>query len=168
MSSQSSFGFAPYLDEPRDNWRTPTPLFNHLNAEFGFSIDAAANQLNAKLPIWFGPDSRWCEDTLNMKGDIYDGLLSTPQRFWLNPPFSMLPDFTRWACVASDRGHTVVMIIPANRTDQDWFHNWVWRIAEIRFIHGRTEFVPPPGVEASTPSFACMLAIYKGVARAMR
>lgn len=37
----------------RMDWETPQALFDELNAEFGFSLDAAASESNAKCPRFF-------------------------------------------------------------------------------------------------------------------
>jgi hypothetical protein len=40
----------------KDDWATPPEVFDPLNAEFGFDLDAAALSHNHKCSAWFGPD----------------------------------------------------------------------------------------------------------------
>ena len=174
MGSQALFKFAAEQNyaEPRDNWRTPGDLYKSLDAEFGFTVDAAANEHNHKCPVWFGPDSPWCEDTLDASlcAMITDGHRRV---FWLNPPFTLLSQFAEWACWAASLGHTVVVVMPAHKTGMPWWHRWVRcdcpqpcgvglrHKADIRFLLGRTQYVPPPGIPSSSPTFSSMVAIYR-------
>lgn len=48
----------------KTNWETPQELFDRLNAEFHFTLDAAADDLNHKLPHYYtleanGLDQDW-------------------------------------------------------------------------------------------------------------
>lgn len=51
----------------------------------------------------------------------------------------------------------IVMLLPA-RTDTKWFHNYIYKKAEIRFIKGRLKF----GGSKNSAPFPSMLVIYKG------
>lgn len=37
----------------RDDWETPQELFDELDAEFRFTLDAAASENNHKCPVYF-------------------------------------------------------------------------------------------------------------------
>src|SRR5262245_48992680 len=39
-----------------DDWATPQPLFDELNAEFGFTLDVCSTSQNAKCPKFFTRD----------------------------------------------------------------------------------------------------------------
>ena len=52
---------------------------------------------------------------------------------------------------------TVVMLIPS-RTDTKWFHNYIYGIAEIRFIKGRLKF----GNSKNSAPFPSMVVIFRG------
>lgn len=39
-----------------DEWATPQSLFDTLNAEFGFTLDACATAENAKCPVFYTKD----------------------------------------------------------------------------------------------------------------
>ena len=50
----------------------------------------------------------------------------------------------------------VVMLIPS-RTDTKWFHKYIYKNAEIRFIKGRLKF----GNSANFAPFPSMIVIFK-------
>lgn len=113
-------------------WSTPLAFFDRLNAEFGFTLDAAANRENRTRPMWFGPGSPWSEDGLAAE---WSGVA------WLNPPYSR--QIGQWVKKAADEAAagrcTVVVLIPA-RPDTRWWHAEALRAHEIRFIRGRLKF----------------------------
>ncbi len=41
------------MSSNKDDWCTPQDLFNKLNAEFHFDLDAAASDINTKCPRYF-------------------------------------------------------------------------------------------------------------------
>lgn len=58
----------------------------------------------------------------------------------MNPPYGRAIGF--WiakAYAAAQAGATIVALIPA-RTDTIWWHEYVTRAAEIRFLRGRVRF----------------------------
>ena len=105
-------------------------MFNALDQEFDFKLDAAAAKHNAKCPVYF---------------DITDDALSQSwhpfESIFLNPPYSR--QIGKWIAKAreeADKGATVVLLIPA-RTDTRWWHDYVYKISETRFLRGRLKFV---------------------------
>lgn len=122
---------------------TPQPVFDALNAEFGFQLDVCATAENAKCARYFTVK----ENGLAQK---WSGMC------WMNPPYgSELPRWIRKAYDSACEGDaTVVCLIPA-RTDTKWFHNFCVA-GEIRFIPGRLTFV---GSENSAP-FPSMVVIF--------
>lgn len=54
------------------------------------------------------------------------------------------------------RGITVVALLPA-RTDTRWFHEYVVRASEVRFVRGRLKF----GGSKNAAPFPCMLAVFR-------
>lgn len=108
-------------------WETPQFLFDGLNAEFGFEIDVCATTMNAKCKLFFTQD--------------IDGLTQTWAGVcWMNPPYGR--DIAQWvekAYESSRAGATVVCLLPT-RTCTKWWHNYVMRASEIRFVKGRLKF----------------------------
>lgn len=104
-------------------WKTPKNIFEKLNQEFNFKLDAACNDLN---------------NLCNIK--ILDGLTDDyMDPTFFNPPYSRnLYAWIEKAYNESLKGNTVVMLLPA-RTDTKWFHDFCLK-GEIRFIKGRLKF----------------------------
>ena len=61
------------------------------------------------------------------------------KRNFVNPPYSKIKEWTRRAFEMSHKGRLVVLLIPS-RTDTAWWHDFVMKAAEIRFIRGRLKF----------------------------
>ena len=143
----------------RDDWQTPPELFAALDAEFHFTLDAAAHQINHLLPTWGGPGSEHDEDALlkSWMGEVV----------WLNPPYSrgQQAKFIAKAAMEADWfGVTTVMLLPA-RTDTKAFHAHIWDAekhqprpgVEVRFLKGRLKFV---GATAGAP-FPSMIVVFR-------
>src|ERR1051326_5098786 len=108
-------------------WPTPQPFFNTLNAEFGFTLDVCAIPQNAKCINLFLPE----EDGLKQR---WQGIC------WMNPPYGRtIGQWIKKAYESAQEGATVVCLVPA-RTDTSWWHTWVVRSDEVRFIRGRLKF----------------------------
>lgn len=45
--------FTPMFSSDKDYWETPQSLFDELNAEFNFTLDAAASDANHKCERYF-------------------------------------------------------------------------------------------------------------------
>lgn len=100
-----------------DERATPQEVFDTLNAEFGFTLDAAAGSLNHKCDLWFGEG-----------GLAFDALLEDwggeGSVVWLNPPYSTAGAFVAKAAEEAAKGATVVLLLPA-RTDTKWWHRYI-------------------------------------------
>lgn len=110
-----------------ESWSTPKSLFAALDAEFGFTLDPCASAENATVERFFTKD----DDGL---AQDWDGVV------FMNPPYGRT--IGRWVEKAyreSLRGAVVVCLIPA-RTDTAYWHDYVMRASEVRFIRGRLHF----------------------------
>lgn len=128
-----------------DEWETPIDLFNSLNNEFMFTLDPCATAENHKCSKWFsakdnGLEKSWGGHTV-----------------FCNPPYSQIK---LWAKKAWEEHFnpdtTIVMLIPA-RTDTQYFHNYIYHRAEIRFIKGRLKF----GDGKNPAPFPSMIVIWR-------
>ena len=146
-----------------DDRRTPDAIFLPLEKEFVFTLDVAASTENAKCSRYFTLDD--------------DGLAQSwaNERVWCNPPYS---NCGAWAAKANTemRGLTrpglVVMLLPANRTEQRWWQEEIepgrraGRI-ETRFLAGRPRFDVPEGTytdpRGNRPPFGVVVVIWKRV-----
>jgi phage N-6-adenine-methyltransferase len=110
------------------NCETPQSLFNDLDREFHFTLDVCALPYNAKCAHYYTPDK--------------DGLRQPwgGQVCWLNPPYGRAIGL--WVAKAYQEalgGATVVALLPP-RTDTAWWHQYIAKAADVRFIKGRLKF----------------------------
>lgn len=144
---------ADYVDD-----RATDPQFwAQLDMRFSFTIDVAASAENARHPRYYTAD----DDGLAQSWSGY--------RVWCNPPYS---DIAPWIVKAwhSD-AELVVMLLPANRTEQAWWQDLVepyrdrGRGLSVEFLRGRLRFLRP-GERIIGPNrrppFGCCLAIWTG------
>jgi site-specific DNA-methyltransferase (adenine-specific) len=128
-------------------WGTPWELYQPLDVEFGFTVDACATAENTKSP-WF-----WTE--------AQNGLLQDwrGQRVWMNPPYGR--EIYAWTRKARDsRAEVVVGLLPAS-TDLAWWHeDVVGHASEIRYLRGRVRFLTD-GPYLASGFFASLLVIWK-------
>lgn len=124
--------------ENKNLWSTPQWLFDALNNEFNFDIDAAANAENTKCDLFI-------DESLNALSNESWRSLHTfvgDCSVWINPPYSrgMVKLFMEKARQqADDENITTVLLVPAT-PEAAW---WPER-AEIRFItNGRISFIHP-------------------------
>lgn len=107
-------------------WETPQDLFDELNKEFQFTLDACATPENAKCEKYF---------TLKDNGlaQRFEG-----ERVWINPPYGR--HISRWIQkAATEPSELTVMLLPA-RTDTEAWHAYIFGNAEVRFLKGRLKF----------------------------
>lgn len=128
-----------------EEWETPQELFNKLNKEFHFTLDVCATRHNRKCSVYYTKE----DDGLNQ---VWFGTS------WMNPPYGR--DIGKWIEKAYNTAYcglgTVVCLLPA-RTDTKWWHKYIMKATEIRFIKGRLKF---SGTKNSAP-FPSVIVIFK-------
>lgn len=163
--------------EARKNWETPNDRFAPWKAEFGFTIDIAANEHNHKLDRWIGPGS-----PLGIYDALAANLLLPGESGWINAPgFDWEYVKLCWRLMgvaASQRPTTLVQIRPANQTDQpiwqelvEQYRDWNgYQILQsvgidfrVRFLSPRVEHIPPPGITDSGPRSGHCLLIWRNL-----
>jgi phage N-6-adenine-methyltransferase len=116
-----------------DHWKTPAMIYNQLDYEFHFDFD----------PCPFHAE--------------FDGLnVEWGKSSFVNPPYSNISKWCEKAYNEFKLGKTVVLLIPS-RTDTEYWHTYVMRATEIRFLKGRLNF---NGSKNSAP-FPSSLVIFK-------
>jgi hypothetical protein len=161
-----------------DDRRTPRSLFDPLNEEFEFTLDAAASAENALLERYFDLET--------------DGLTQSwsRQRVWCNPPYSDIRpwvekahremDWPGCSCPGGDScggfachrpPKVIVMLLPANRTEQSWWQDYIEPArhagkVETRFQRGRLRFDTPDHdytaqPKGNRPPFGVVLVIWR-------
>jgi phage N-6-adenine-methyltransferase len=142
---------ATIAEDPRQQWRTPRPLFDALHGRYRFDVDAAADDTNNLLPLY------WCvrHDGLALLDDRDSAAL----RAWVNPPYN---NITSWISRAYYRcvmaGSFSALLLPA-RPDQVWWHRYAMR-GELHFFRGRIQFGAPDGVAASSNREPSVLVVF--------
>ena len=141
------------VDDRGTRWADFQPLSDRFG---GFTLDVAAAPHNAK-----------CEQFYTIEEDG----LSQPWhgRVWCNPPYSDLQAWVRKAWHELPNCEVIVMLVPANRTEQKWWQEHVemqrrldW--IEVEFLPGRMRFDRPNAVigpKGDRPPFGCALLIWK-------
>jgi len=146
---------------PEVDDRATTPeVFSPLHERFRFTVDAAALPHNAKLPRFWTPAD--------------DGLAQdwSGERVWCNPPYS---DIEPWVVKANEEfariggPELVVMLLPANRTEQGWWQRHVEHRRDtpggvrVEFLPGRMRFIRAGASEVGPnerPPFGVCLLIW--------
>ena len=141
-----------------DHWETPSHLFDALNRQFAFDLDAAAADNTAKCDYYFTRE----DDALSQSW-------AAPERFRVKPG-APLPDPSRWRTVwlncpygrnmgvwlekaveESRQGLTVVTLTMAS-TDTAWWHDHVMAHAtEVRLLRGRVRFLLDGELKSACP-----------------
>lgn len=139
---------AVLFDSGRMDWETPPAWFKLLDNEFHFDLDVAASSVNTKCQAYFD--------------EATDGLQQdwAPHTCWMNPPYGRtIGKWVEKAYQESLKGATVVCFVPA-RTDTKWWHEFVARASEVRFVKGRVKFVGSPN-SATFPSVIVVFTPYQ-------
>jgi site-specific DNA-methyltransferase (adenine-specific) len=134
-----------HFSSKTDLHATPQDFFDKLDAEFNFELDVCASPENAKCARYFTKE----QDGLAQE---WRGVV------FMNPPYGR--DIKLWirkAFESSLAGATVVCLLPA-RTDTAYWHDYVMKADEIRFIRGRLKF----GDSKNVAPFPSAVAIFKG------
>jgi hypothetical protein len=99
-----------------DEWNTPKSFYQALDAEFNFDFDPCPERSK------------------------FDGLsIEWKNCNFINPPYSNISNWIKKAYEESLKGKVCVMLIPS-RTDTRYWHNYIMKAKEIRFIKGRLRF----------------------------
>lgn len=118
----------------RGDWKTPKALYQALDAEFNFDFDPCPTN-----PTFDGLQVQWGRCN------------------YVNPPYGrsivswIKKGYQEWR-----QGKTVVFLIPS-RTDTSYWHDYIMKADEIRFIRGRLKF-DDSGKDAPFPS---VIVIYR-------
>ena len=113
---------------PSVEWETPQDFFDTLDREFHFNIDVCASEENTKCYYYY----TYHKNALYRK---WEGSC------WMNPPYDK--NIGRWvgkAYESAQEGATVVCLLQGRSNDTKWWHAYVMKASEIRFIKDRLHF----------------------------
>lgn len=138
-----------------DDWATCQEVFDELDKEFHFTLDACADITNHKCTRYFTIE----QDALKYRWH--------PHVVYINPPFSKNEEFVKKAHDEARLGALCVMLIPA-RTQNAWFHDYVWDEhrhctrpgVELRFLRGRIPYVGT--AKGGAPFPVCVIVFNRG------
>jgi phage N-6-adenine-methyltransferase len=150
----------PTVIESVDDRATQRVDFDAFDQEFGpFTVDVAAAAHNTKCHRFYDRDQ--------------DGLAQdwSGEAVWCNPPYSDIAPWVRKAWDSWASTSVIVMLLPANRTEQLWWQTMVEPYRDrgmrspltTRFLPGRMRFLKPGDTEVqpnSRPPFGCVLLIW--------
>ena len=135
----------------KSDWETPQDLFDSLNSEFHFTLDAAASDHNHKLPHYYTEEE--------------DGLAQDwgGERVFCNPPYGSRETglWTEKCWREAQKPDTLVVLLIPARTDRKSFHDFIYNKPNvtIRFLKGRLQF-EDNGKKMGTAPFPSMICIF--------
>lgn len=144
-----------------DDRETPPDLFILASSSYGpFTIDVAASEKNTKRDRFYTIDDNGLDQS-------WSG-----ERVWCNPPFSNIKPWIVKAWQEWPSAETIVMLLPATRTEQAWWQDYVEPFRDqdetalsVRFLPGRPRFIYPHldrVLPNQRPPFGCCLLIWSG------
>ena len=97
-------------------WCTPQDLFDKLNDEFDFVLDAAATDKTTKCRLYYTPETDGLSQSWDCGGAVF-----------CNPPYGRkIGKWIQKAYHEAARGkNPIVLLIPA-RTDTNYFHDYIY------------------------------------------
>lgn len=130
-----------HFSSETDEWATPQELFDNLDAKYHFTLDPCATEQNHKCDTYFTKKQNGLAQ--NWGGYIV----------FCNPPYGR--QIGKWVEKASKEKCKTVMLLPA-RTDTKWFHEYIYKKAEIHFLKGRLKF----GESKNSAPFPSMIVVF--------
>lgn len=128
-----------FSSKKTDNWQTPKKLYDELDAEFNFDFDPCP--LNS----------------------TFDGLeCDWGKRNYINPPYSKIKAFLikGWKEIENGNAEVCVFLTFSN-TDTKWFHDYLYKQVELRFLKGRLKFLDENGKVQNSAMRPSMIAILR-------
>lgn len=142
---------SPLFSSATGEWGTPSWLFEELNREFNFTLDPCASDSNHKVDKYY---------TIETNGLLQDW---RGEVVFMNPPYGR--EIVAWvekASLESKKKNTIVVGLLPARTDTRWFHDFIYKQTEIRFLKGRIKFIEESGEESKNSApFPSMIVIWR-------
>lgn len=125
-------------DDAVDDRATTPEVFGPLDAVHHFTVDVAAAAHNTKCPRYYdrsvdGLRQSWADEAV-----------------WCNPPYSSIAPWVAKAWGEHHHARVIVMLLPANRTEQTWWQDLVEPHRDrpgspltVSFLRGRIRFLKP-------------------------
>lgn len=145
---EKTFYNSTALSKDKTDWATPQSLYEELNKEFNFTIDLCASDWNAKHERYYTKE----DDALQQDWSGEVG--------FCNPPYGRtISLWVKKAYEESQKGGTIILLIPA-RTDTRYWHDYIFgKATDIRFLKGRVKFEDENGPRQPSP-FPSAVVVY--------
>lgn len=147
-----NLSYKAIMTSDKQDWETPQELFDNLNNEFDFELDAFASDKNAK-----------CKHFFTERDDSFQKDWTKYKSIFINPPYtSKVQDEVLKKIndtISSNWRGVIVLLIPA-RTDTKRWHDYIFNKADdIRFIKGRLRF-EVDGIPRGSSTFPSAVIVY--------
>ena len=146
-------------------WQTPPDFFAELNAQFHFTLDAAASHENALCTNYCTPEGTFRKRPGKSPYQAYglDGLALPwiSEKVFCNPPYDA--SLYRWVEKAAGSWARVSVLLLPPSVDTAWFHDFIWghgETVETHFLRGRLKFWRD-GVPGPAPRAGNLIAIFR-------
>ncbi len=144
----------------RQEWATPSNFYGAANAEFQFTLDAAATSENAKYPRFISPE----EDALDFRNPWIrgehaggTGCLSV----WVNPGFRTMMPWVQKAFTEAQKEAGAVVAVMGPLSNALWHQFCEQHAYEIRGLYPRVQFEPAKGIVRSCNAKDNVLVIFR-------
>lgn len=144
-----------HMTSDKQDWETPQELFDSLDVEFDFELDAFASDTNAK-----------CKNYFTEGDDAFKQDWTKYRSIYINPPYTSRVQDKVLKKVMDTINHpdwsgVIVLLLPA-RTDTKRWHDYIFNKADdIRFLRGRLKF-EVDGVPKGSSTFPSAVIVYRG------
>lgn len=120
----------------RNTWQTPRELFDTLNNVYAFTVDTAASELNALLPVYITKEM----DSLALPWRMFTG---AGEYVWNNPPYSSVAPWVAKAA-KEQRNQVGTVQLVFNDPSAGWYITAYKTCCEIwHVVGGRVSFINP-------------------------
>ena len=130
-----------------DEWGTPQKLFDKLDKQFNFVLDAAASYENHKVSFYYTKESNSLDKEWTLDGWI-----------WCNPPYSrnLIIKFADKFLIEAKKGARIVALVRLD-PGANWFKTLMNSgYTDVYFLDKRLKF---EGAASSYPFPCCLLVI---------
>jgi phage N-6-adenine-methyltransferase len=121
--------FDSRTEKTRDDWETPPYFFNLLNNIFNFTLDPCSSKDNHLCEKYY------TEEDNGLKQD-WGGEIA-----FVNPPYKYIKAWVKKCYQESVKPNTTVVMLIPNRTDTEYWHNYIWKAHEVWLCKKRVLFL---------------------------
>ena len=138
------------MQNERDCWETPIPVYDKIDHLFNFDIDVCAGENNKKAGYHFSRS----DDALsiNWAFEAFYRWDLDIQTAWCNPPYSDVGPWLEKAIQEARINNITTVLLTNYIVDCAYFNQHINKYAEIWLAMKRIQFEPPGNIKASSNS----------------